>query len=106
MSATLLFQSLSIIFALLAGWAWIKSAMLQLRPGRVNRMGRFTPESHFGPVFGLERNRGIFCGLRGSGSRCRLPYLRAEMIGPFLRWQRFLFWCAWLTTERKVLLDP
>ena len=35
MSAALLLQSLSVIFALLAGWAWIKSAMLQLRPGRV-----------------------------------------------------------------------
>jgi hypothetical protein len=50
MSATLLFQSLSVIFALLAGWAWIKSAMLQLRPGRVtgrldSLMNRISGES-------------------------------------------------------------
>jgi hypothetical protein len=51
MSAKLLFQSLSIIFSLLAGWAWIKSVMLQLRPDRVtgwldsllNRISRESP---------------------------------------------------------------
>lgn len=38
MSATLYsFQSLSIILALLAAWAWCKSAALQLHPGRVTR---------------------------------------------------------------------
>jgi len=33
-TAVLLIQTMIVTFALLSGWAWIKSAMLQLRPGK------------------------------------------------------------------------
>ena len=33
-TAILLLQTMIVVFAMLSGWAWIKSAMLQLRPGR------------------------------------------------------------------------
>jgi hypothetical protein len=33
-TAILLIQTMIVVFALLSGWAWIKSAMLQLRPDK------------------------------------------------------------------------
>ena len=33
-TAILLVQTMIVVFALLSGWAWIKSAMLQLRPDK------------------------------------------------------------------------
>jgi hypothetical protein len=51
MTVPLFLQSLAVVFGLLAAWAWVKSATLQMHPGRqagwldslLNRISRQSP---------------------------------------------------------------